>query len=91
MFDKLKDWVSVLVTCQRIISGLSDTDHSNSDSKLLDLVRSALRHTRLTGAHAILSNFDIAAGHILYLCERKYGEGEFPDLPPDVNLGTVLK
>ena len=91
MFDRLKDWTKVLANCQKEFASLIDTQQPMSNSKMVKIAKSAHRDMRLTGAFAILSNFNMAAGHIMYLCQQKYAEGELPDLDSNINAGTLLE
>ena len=91
MFDKLKDWTKVLGTCQKEIATLSNTERPTSTSKMVRIAKSAHQDMHLTGAFAILSNFNMAAGHIMYLCQREYSKGELPDFDSKINAGTLLE
>ena len=79
------DFKAQLVNLTRSLSIITvNTDRAEK------LWRCAIGHTRQSGIIMMLANFETAAGHLAYLWQHKYKDGEFPDLPSKVDFTALF-
>lgn len=90
LFDKLRDWRHVIENFTTEITALEVSSESSSSQQSVSLFKSALKHARKSNAYSILANFDSAAGHLAFICQKRFSQGELPDLPNNAALGGSL-
>ncbi|KAF9521671.1 hypothetical protein CPB83DRAFT_900416 [Crepidotus variabilis] len=70
LLDKLHNWRTLLSDFETLAQGLQIPPDTVNTPKTLSLFKSALLHHRQSSVSAVLANFEIAAGHLVFLCQQ---------------------